>query len=74
MPSICKLELVWPSYSLCKITKFFMKCVFALTIILSILVCTIMLGFCKSGHIWTCLLQNVGPSKFITICFLIVHR
>ena len=27
MPSIRKLESVWPSYGLCKITKFFMKCV-----------------------------------------------
>ena len=38
MPSICKLELVWPIYNLCKITKYFMNCIFALSIILSILI------------------------------------
>ena len=35
MPSFCKSELVWPSYSLYKITvSFFMKCIFTLSFIM----------------------------------------
>ena len=50
-PSICKSELVWPSYSLCKITvSFLWNVFFALSFILSILLCAIMPGFHKSGH------------------------
>ena len=55
MPSICKLELVWPGYSLCKITVSSYEMRFlheALQfIIVTILVCAIMPGFCKLGHI-----------------------
>ena len=53
LSSFCKSKIAQPSYSLCKITKFFMNafCTKVYNALYCILVCAIMLGFFKLGHI-----------------------
>ena len=56
VPSFCRLELPQPSYRLIKTLQVFTKYVFYTKFyngfVLKISTCTIMLGFCKSGHIY----------------------
>ena len=56
VPRFYYLELVWPSYGLCKFTlSILLNAFFVLSfhnaLYLKILICTIMSGFHKSGHI-----------------------
>ena len=56
VPSFCSFKLVWPSYGFCKFTLSILLNAFFITMflycfILKILVCAIMSGFRKSGHI-----------------------
>ena len=55
-PSFCRLDLPQPSYGFIKIPQDFYEMRFCTKfyngVILKISVCTILLGFCKSGHIY----------------------
>ena len=61
VPRFCKLELACPSI--------FMKCILYQVIIMKILACTIMSGFCKSDH--KCISPNVATAKNIRWCVYI---